>query len=110
MRLMAASLLLAGCSVTPIEQINIDVNRYPYCSDAPGEGQGDINVKGCGDCEDYALEKCKRLRAAGYRVDMVYRPGHEAIAVDGTVLDNNHPEPYPLNINDWTLILNWECL
>jgi predicted transglutaminase-like cysteine proteinase len=103
---------VSGCSATEIERINFDVNAYPYCSDVE-HGLTDITVKGCGDCEDYAFEKCKRLKAQGIKSKMLYRYGatvdHIALLANGQVLDNQYKWPYDYDKDSWDMAVNWNC-
>ena len=85
-----------------------------YCRDP--EGKPDLKEIGshlCGDCDDFAYTKCKRLKAMGYKTSLLYRVGepddHIALEVDGWVLDNQYANTYKYNPGDWNHKVNWEC-
>lgn len=80
------------------QQINQQVNTYPYSSDQATWKQNDywerIGLRGTGDCEDYVLEKRKRLMDAGIppedlRIGTVIHPtaGPHAVLV---IRDGDH--------------------
>lgn len=51
------------------EAINVEINKCAYKSDPPGKDEWDRMERGEGDCENYAMEKFIRLRAAGFPVE-----------------------------------------
>ena len=74
--IILAAIWLSGCTTTDIERVNFDVNAYDYVADTKEDyGVKDITLTGSGDCEDFAFEKCKRLKALGYKTELVYRFG-----------------------------------
>lgn len=92
-----------------ISRINREVNSIPYQSDMSRYGTEEFwtEIDTSGDCEDYALEKRRRLIGAGVRVDdlslaicVTERDEHHAVLVLHTdkgsyVLDNRRPDPLP---------------
>lgn len=102
-----------------LQHVNVEVNRFKYVTDIDRYGKEDFWTtidSGGGDCEDYALEKRKRLMALGWSVDdlrlavcTVAGEGHAVLTVDsdlGTyVLDNNMDDVVP-----WKSLSDYEWI
>ncbi len=88
MRRLLVLLLLTGCA-DKLTQVNHMVNQEPY-------------VKGSHDCRNFAEEKYKALIESGYKPEQMrfvitsyHGEPHVVLRVNGLILDNNYPNPYP---------------
>lgn len=95
-------LFVTGCVTTPpsLEQVNYEINRYPYVSDMDNYGKDKYFAtpvefyKNGGDCEDYAIAKRYELSKLGYTgmkyitVTLPEGPDHVVLFVEGKILDN----------------------
>lgn len=64
--------MLSSDDISDLRQVNAEVNKFKYVFDNARYGQEEywdlIGEEG-GDCEDYALEKRRRLMALGWDAD-----------------------------------------
>jgi predicted transglutaminase-like cysteine proteinase len=94
-------------------QVNSEVNRLPYVGDATKYDKPDfwksIDEAGAGDCEDFAIAKLRRLRAAGWPIEALRLACcyvetdeyHAVLVVDAPegaafMLDNRQADPIPV--------------
>ena len=116
--LIVGVLLLSGCST--LDNINREVNGYPYKADTPKESAGPpkrMSASAFGDCEDYAYTKCLLVREAYPDAQLYflyqsasqnrYNEAHAALRVDNTVLDNTKRRLYAFDAKDWVAQAEW---
>ena len=99
-------MLLGGCALSPLEQVNVAANKITYVSDKDNYGVTDywaypdeFKARG-GDCEDYAIYKLDTIRRNGIAsldqmsivlVHMrVTGEGHAFLKVGDYYLDNRY--------------------
>ncbi len=100
-------------------QKEVSQGNYPYISDDHYDTRAEFLSGELGrDCEDYALEKARRLRDIGYNparleiwlvrlaTDCCQNAYHAVLVIDGqVVLDNMRIEPYYVYKNKWLEII-----